>query len=288
MDLVKLRVLSNERLTEEVWRLTLETFALRSDIKPGQFVNLRISETNDPLFRRPFSVFRCITLDTGIIALQLIYQVVGRGTMRMTSIVKDDELDMIGPLGHGFELYRDKKIHVLLAGGIGAAGLFMLGEKISEMTNSDEIKLYSLLGTSTKKRIVLEKEYAMLNGELLVSSEDGTYGYKGTVVDMLQSALERKRIPSDCAIYACGPESMYKALAKVCQCYDIEAQVSLERNMMCGIGACLCCTCAVNKNAILQYRDLESSHIQFIPNGSLGYALVCRDGPVFKIDEVLL
>lgn len=280
-------IASNERLTEDCWRITLEAPQIASEIKPGQFINVKIGETNDPLLRRPFSVFRRVEIGKGALGIEVVYKVVGRGTRLMTNLGQGDKLDVIGPLGHGFEWFRDKKAHVLLAGGIGAAGLFMLGEEISKAVPHHGLQLYTLLGAETKKSLVLEEEFATLNGTALVSTDDGTYGYHGLATEMLKDAIIAGRIASDCAIYACGPEPMLKALAPICRQYGILAQISIERHMMCGIGACLVCVCKVDKNSVLKYRDLKSSHIQLSPEGGFGYALVCKDGPVFHIDEVI-
>jgi len=102
--------MSNEQLTENCWRVTLEAPQIASEIKPGQFINVKIPETNDPLFRRPFSVFRRVREDRGYSGIEVVYEVVGRGTRLMTNLKPGDELDVIGPLGHGFEWYRDKKV----------------------------------------------------------------------------------------------------------------------------------------------------------------------------------
>ena len=284
---IRSSVVSNERLTEYCWRITLEADQIASEVKPGQFIHVRISESNDPYFRRPFSVFRCVRLDGIALGIQVVYKVVGRGTRLMTSLRRGDELDIIGPLGHAFEWHHDKKIHNLLAGGIGAAGLFMLGEEISKTVREHGLELNILLGDKTKKNIIMEKEFRALNGKVLVSTDDGTYGYHGSVTEMLKDAIDREEISPNCAIYACGPEPMYKALSLTCQQYNIPAQIAMERHMMCGIGACLMCTCYVDKKIVLKYRDLTSSHILFGPEKEYGHALVCRDGPVFNIGEVI-
>jgi len=280
-------VVSNKQLTRDCWRITLEAPQIASEIKPGQFINVKIGKTFDPLFRRPFSVFRRVMKDGGYYGIEVVYKVVGRGTSLMTELAPGDELDVIGPLGHGFEWGRDKKVHVLLGGGVGLPALFMLGEEISQAVSESGLELNILLGAETKKAIVLEKEFKTLKGKVLVSTDDGTYGYHGYVTEMLKDAIDRGGISPDCAIYACGPEPMLKALQPICQQYGIPAQVSMERHMGCGIGVCLSCVCKVDRDSVLKYRDLKSSHIQFSPEAEFGYALVCKDGPVFRIDEVI-
>ena len=275
----------NERITPDCWRIILDAQQIGSEIKPGQFIMLKITETNDPLFRRPFSVFRKVLLTHGL-GIEVVYKVVGRGTQLMTHLNRGDKLDIIGPLGHGFERHRDRKTHVLVGGGTGLACLFMLGEEISKAAKESGLELILLLGAETEKSLILEKEFRALSGKVMVSTDDGTYGYHGFVTEMLKAALDEGKISSDCAIYASGPEPMLKALALICQQYRIPAQVSMERHMMCGIGGCFVCVCKVDQKNVLKHRDLESSHIQFSPE-QWGYALVCKDGPVFNIDEVL-
>lgn len=284
---LKSSIVSNEQLTENCWRITLEAPQIASEIKPGQFINVKIPETNDPLFRRPFSVFRRVREDRGYSGIEVVYEVVGRGTRLMTNLKPGDELDIIGPLGHGFEWERDKKVHVLLSSETGAAGLFMLGEEISKAADEYGLELNILLDAKSKKTFILEKEFRTLNGKVLASTHDGTYGYHGYVTEILKDSFDKGEISLDCAIYACGPELMFKALVPICQQYNIPAQVSMERHMGCGIGACLSCVCKVDKDSVLKYRDLKSSHIQFSPEEEFGYALVCKDGPVFRIDEVI-
>jgi dihydroorotate dehydrogenase electron transfer subunit len=121
----------------------------------------------------------------------------------------------------------------------------------------------------------------------MVSTDDGSYGYHGFVTGMLEKVLREEKIFSDCAIYSSGPEPMLKALGSICKEYGIPAQVSIERHMMCGFGACLACICKVDPNHVPKYRDLKSSHIQFVADRDFGYALVCKDGPVFNLDEVI-
>jgi len=284
---LKANIMSNKQLTKSCWQVALEAPQIASEIRPGQFINMRIPDTIDPLFRRPFSVFRRLGENNGYYGIEVVYEVVGRGTGLMTNLKPGDEVDVIGPLGHGFEWYRDKKVHVLLSSETGSAGLFMLGEEISKATDEYGLELNILLDAKSKKTLILEKEFRSLNGKVLVSTHDGTYGYHGYVTEMLREAIDGGEISPDCVIYACGSELMLKALAPICQQFSIPAQVSMEREMACGIGACLSCVCKVDRESVLKYRDLKSSHIQFSPEAEFGYALVCKDGPVFNIDEVI-
>lgn len=286
-QIIKSSIVSNEQLAENHWRMILDAPQIASEIKPGQFVHVKVSETNDPLFRRPFSVFRRVGKDRGYCGIEIVYEVIGKGTRLMTNLKPEDELDIIGPLGHGFEWFRDKKVHVLVSSETGAAGLFMLGEQLSEAADEYGLELIILLDAKSKKTFILEEEFRSLKGKVWISTHDGTYGYRGYVTERLTDAIDKGEIPSDCAIYACGPELMLKALVPIHKKYNIPTQISMERHMGCGIGTCLSCVCPVDKDGVLKHRDLKSSHIQFGPDKEFGYALVCKDGPVFNIEEVI-
>jgi dihydroorotate dehydrogenase electron transfer subunit len=277
------KIVSNSRMTGDCWRVVLDSPKISSRIKPGQFVHVKIGGENGPLFRRPFSVFRRILLKEGHFGIEIVYKVIGSGTRVMKGLRQGDALDIMGPLGHGFELDRSKSVQVVVAGGTGAACLFLLSEKISNAG----LPLKILLGAETKASVLLKKEYAALKGEVMVSTDDGTYGFHGFVTQMLDKALEEGKISRDCVIYSSGPEPMLKALASICKTNHIPAQVSVERHMMCGMGACLACVCKVDPNHLSEKRDSGSSHIQSISGKEFGYALVCKDGPVFGIDEVI-
>jgi len=126
----KSKILSNEKLTDQCWRITLDSDRIAAEALPGQFVNVKINQNNAPLLRRPFSISRTVELDSGRLGIEIVYRVVGRGTRLMTALGQGDELDIIGPLGHGYDIREDRRTHLLVAGGVGAAGLLMLGEEI--------------------------------------------------------------------------------------------------------------------------------------------------------------
>jgi dihydroorotate dehydrogenase electron transfer subunit len=276
-------ILSNEQLNQDCWQMVLNAPQIASKVKPGQFIHVKIGGAGGPIFRRPLSVFKRVKLNGGGLGIEIVYKVVGLGTGLMAGLKQGDTMDIIGPLGHGFVLNRDKPVQVIVAGGTGAACLFLLAEEIFKTG----LQLKVLLGADTKASVMMEKEYAALKGEVMVSTDDGNYGYHGFVTEMLDKALDEGKISSDCMVYSSGPEPMLKALDPICQKYHIPAQVSMERHMMCGIGACLACVCKVDPNHVSKYRDLRSSHIQFVSDKEFGYALVCKDGPVFNINEVM-
>jgi dihydroorotate dehydrogenase electron transfer subunit len=284
----KVRILSNTSLTSDCWKLAVEGASdLSEKSRPGQFVNLRISEAMDPLFRRPFSVFRIIPLAHGEKGLEIVYKVVGRGTRKMTALVPGDEVDMIGPCGNGFSLEGGKKTHVLLGGGVGAAALYMMGEQIVKSQEANT-NLHIFLGANTKDSMILIDEFRNLKKDLKISTDDGTFGYRGMVTELFRSSMEEGEISSESVVYACGPEPMYRGLRSLWEKHRFSAQVSIERRMACGMGVCLSCICKVKKGEVENYRSLLTSHFQFSEQDDYGYALTCLDGPVFHLEEVVL
>jgi dihydroorotate dehydrogenase electron transfer subunit len=277
------RIVSSEQVNQNCWRVVFDSPQIASELKPGQFIHMKVGGDGGPLFRRPFSVFRRVQLKEGGLGIEVVYKVVGLGTGLMTSLKPGDTVDMIGPLGHGFTVNRQKRDQVIVAGGTGAACLFLLAQEVSDAG----LPLKVLMGADTKASVIMEREYASLRGEVMVSTDDGTYGYHGFVTKLFEKALDEGKISSDCAVYSSGPEQMLKALSFVCKKRNITAQFSIERHMMCGFGACLACICKVDPNHLSKKRDLKSSHVQFVPDKDFGYALVCKDGPVFNLDEVI-
>ncbi|MBW1799235.1 MAG: dihydroorotate dehydrogenase electron transfer subunit [Deltaproteobacteria bacterium] len=281
---IESKIISNEQIGPAYWKMTLEAPQIASEAMPGQFVHARIDGT---LLRRPFSIFRCVNSGPDSGTVEMVYRVVGRGTRLMTTLRPEEMLDIIGPLGHGFHWESTSKTHVLVAGGTGSAGLFMLGEEISRAAGKSGCELFIFLGAVTKAHLILEKAFKTLDGKVMISTDDGSYGHKGLVTEALAHAIQEENIPADCVIYASGPQPMLKSLAVLCQRYHIDAQVSLEKRMLCGIGACAACVCRVDKDGVLKHRNIDHSGIQFDMQEAYGYGLVCKDGPVFHIEEVV-
>jgi dihydroorotate dehydrogenase electron transfer subunit len=281
-------VLANERLNDEHWRLTLAAPGIAETVAPGQFVNVRVSQTHSPLCRRPFSVFRVTGAGRSPAAIEIVYRVVGQGTRLMASARPGHEFDLIGPLGTGYRPDLGKRVQFLVGGGCGAAGLFTLGERLSEAAREQPLELVTVIGFRSQSAVMLEEEFASLGGESIVATDDGTYGRRGSVADVLGDIIEDRGCSADCMVYASGPDQMNQALVRLCRERKISGQIAVEKHMLCGIGGCLTCVCEVEGAGVLKHRDLDSSRIQLDSDSHRGYALVCRDGPVFDMDELVL
>lgn len=246
---LKVEIIANQKVTKDYFKLTFNAPLIAKLAKPGQFVNVRINEGVEPLLRRPFSIHRVMHN-----SISLLYKVVGRGTEILSEKKPGEHLDIIGPLGKGFEysspVRQFASSPVLIAGGMGVAPLVFLAEKLTDY------RPIVLIGAKTKSEILCAKEFKDLGCEVKIATDDGSQGFKGKVTELLKDLLG--------TIYACGPKPMLKEIARISQEFKVPAQVSLEEHMACAIGACLGCVVKTK-------------------NGS---KRVCADGPVFKQEQI--
>jgi dihydroorotate dehydrogenase electron transfer subunit len=254
----KVKILGNLKLCEGYFKLKLFSRGIASAALPGQFVMLRISEAAVPLLRRPLGVHN-VNLKSG--AVDLLYEVVGKGTELLSRKKPGEYIDILGPLGNGFDLRRPKVERIapiLVAGGMGVAPLVFLAEKLKAK------KCLVLIGARTKEQLLCVKDFARLGCKVKVATDNGSAGFKGRVTGLLKNELVAQACRQS-MIYACGPEPMLKALSCLAENCNIPAQLSLEAHMSCGFGACLGC----------------------VVNTVNGYKRVCKEGPVFLADQIV-
>lgn len=246
-------------------------------VQPGQFVQIDVAKLALPaeipdelaqsagrqiLLRRPFS-FTNIEYAGDKVILDILYCVLGPATLRMKTLKAGDQINLIGPLGNGFKILKDKKLAILVAGGMGAPPLRHLAKELKNQCPQTEIIV--MAGAKS----VSELPYP---DKALISTDDGSAGFKGFVTEMLAGWLKDKKPDSGkTIIYTCGPEAMMSQVAVISGKLNIACQVSLERMMACGTG--LCQSCAVK---CINKQTKET-----------GYKLCCKDGPVFWADEVV-
>ena len=234
-------IIDNIALTDNVYKMTLQgdTSAI---IAPGQFVNIKL----DGLFlRRPISV---CNVEGDI--LTIIYKAVGKGTAQMAQM-KAGTLDVLTGLGNGYDLSLSGDHPVLLGGGVGVPPMYLLAKKLL----AEGKKVSVILGFNTKSEVVFEKEFLDLGADVTVTTVDGSYGLKGFVTDARINM-------SYTYFYTCGPEPMLKAVYKASKS---SGQMSFEKRMGCGFGACMGCSCKT----------------------ITGYKRICKEGPVMKKEEIL-
>lgn len=234
-------VISNTALTENVFQMVLrgDTSAITS---AGQFVNILLEGL---YLRRPISV-----CDVNGDALTIIYKVVGKGT-KLMSQMQGGKLDVLTGLGNGYDLSLSGDKPVLLGGGVGVPPMYLLAKQLLAQGKSVSV----ILGFNTKAEVFYQEEFKALGCDVTVTTVDGSYGVKGFVTDALKD-MEYTYF------YTCGPEPMLKAVYKAAV---TSGQMSFEKRMGCGFGACMGCSCKT----------------------ITGYKRICKEGPVMRKEEIL-
>ncbi|MDE5991394.1 MAG: dihydroorotate dehydrogenase electron transfer subunit [Clostridia bacterium] len=250
-------ILLNERVAKDIYKMVIAFEDLPQNIKGGQFAHVKLNDKSH-LLRRPFCI---CNYDRQKNTVTICYAVVGEGTKVLSGYEPGEKVKVLLPLGNGFVPDKNAKKIVLLGGGMGSAVLPAIP------TCNPEYEYYTYLGFANKDKVALEEDLTKVSKEITVATDDGSYGKKGFITNVLAEDMER--IKPD-VVFCCGPEIMYKALKKALQGFDVPIIVSLEARMGCGIGACLVCNCKVMRKGVEEY------------------ARVCVDGPVFKLDEVVL
>jgi dihydroorotate dehydrogenase electron transfer subunit len=269
--------------------------------RPGQFVQVDVSDLGLPaeklippdlrdaskrnvLLRRPFS-FADVTIEPNRTTAELLYCVLGPASVRLTTLGRGDLLSFIGPLGNGFRVPPGKRLALLVVGGMGAPPIRCLAKLLQAEYSSTNV--IAFVGTKTAKSLPFEGQFdempervdsfvpafAKFGIPSAVATDDGSAGHRGFITERLAQWLDEQRdwSPEQTIIYACGPEAMLAAVARVAAERNIDCQVSMERRMACGIGVCQ--SCAVECR-------VEGSD-------ETVYKLCCQDGPVFDARTVV-
>ncbi|PWK12860.1 dihydroorotate oxidase B electron transfer subunit [Tumebacillus permanentifrigoris] len=224
--------------------------------EPGQFLHIRVTDGVDHLLRRPISLCR---VDGGRNALVVAYRVGGKGTKLLAAKNVGDTLDVLGPLGKGFPLHDEDRHAILVGGGIGVPPMVELADQLTQRG----VQVTTIVGFQSKNVSILIDELTRY-GEVLVATNDGSLGLQGFVTDYMTDEL----LASADRFYACGPTPMLRAV-QARMTGRVEGYLSLEERMGCGIGACMACVTSC-----------------VLPDGSVGFKKVCKDGPVFPAPEV--
>ena len=221
---------------------------------PGQFYMLEVNKGSDPLLKRAFSLFKR-TAD----GFQVMYRIKGRGTSLLSKMKGGDTLDVLGPLGSPYPVPSGDQMPLVVAGGIGIASVFPFLLALQG-------KSVLFYGARTGEEIFMLDVIKKMSREAFISTDDGSLGTKGTVIDLLDNYLNSSRADgSRYVVYACGPHPMLKAVSAVSVSKGITAYISMEEHMACGLGACLGC----------------------VVKTTGGYKRVCKEGPVFNAEEIV-
>lgn len=246
------KVISQEFIGDGICDMWIDTCNIAEKAVPGQFISVYTKDSSK-LLPRPISI-----CETDGQRLRIVYRIVGGGTTEFSVYKAGDSIHILGPLGNGFPL--DKGTHpILIGGGIGIPPMLELAKRI--YGDKDIVVGYR------NKDTFLDKELKVY-GDITIATDDGSLGTHGTVID----AIKENNIKGD-VIFACGPTPMLRAVKEYAKENGIEAWISLEEKMACGIGACLACVC--NSTEIDDHSMVHNKRI-------------CKDGPVFNAKEVEL
>ncbi len=246
-------------LGNKLFRLDLHAPEIAILARPAHFVMLRTSMGLSPLLCRPFSIYQCSANGK----LQILFRQIGTGTMNMCRLRPGDEVQLTGPLGKPFDLNNSEE-YILIAGGVGIAPIFMAAK---HLLRHNRTKLTVLAGAANGAELrSLIQDFETIGIECDTATDDGSMGHHGLVTDLIAPALsnhERKKT----GVICCGPTPMMAAVAAMTMDLGLDCQVSLETMMACGVSACLGCA--------VEAKGLEKKYLH-----------VCKDGPVFRADEI--
>lgn len=246
------QIIYNGEVTSGIFEMVLVSRNIADSALPGQFVHIKVNAGLYPLLRRPISI-NSVDKDKG--AITILYHVVGQGTEELSKLEAGSYIDVMGPLGNGFPIFKDKRCAVV-GGGIGTAPLLELAKNMQNCN--------AYLGF--RDCVYKIEEFERHCDKVYITTEDGSIGYKGYITEHLLKDIARYDI-----VYTCGPKAMMQKTIEICQQNNVDCYVSIEERMGCGIGACLVCACKVKDE-----------------NGQWHHKKACKDGPVFNAREVIL
>lgn len=249
------KLIGKTAIAENIFSFEIHCPEVAKEAKCGQFVHILVQGKT---LRRPISICE-VNREKG--TLRVVFEIRGAGTDQLSTLNVGDEINMIAPLGNGFtvrELPENKRV-IVVGGGIGVPPMLE--------TAKAHKKAVAILGFRSFDRVILKRDFEANGIETTICTDDGSVGYHGLVSDPLSAELEKGGVD---AVFACGPKPMLAAVMKLAKQHNIFCEISLEERMACGVGACVGCVCRINRG------------------GEEKLLRVCKDGPVFNAEEVIL
>lgn len=243
-------ILENRKVNAEYYKVSFRSKELSREVRPGQFMQIKIRAGWDPLLRRPFSYYRVEGDRIGI-----LYEILGQGTAHLARLRRGDTIQVMGPLGREFAQGIGGRKRILVGGGVGVPPLVFLAERFG---------CYRFfIGTKSRREALPFAEMRKFHARVFYSTEDGSYGKRGLVTELLEEILE-KGDPDDYFIQTCGPNRMMERVMEIAARHGIEGEASWDERMACGVGVCLGCMVWTHR----------------------GWTPSCTEGPVFRFKEM--
>lgn len=253
---IKVPVTENKKVNKNLYIMEIQASVIAKNCFPGQFITVDCNK----FLRRPFSIS-----DAYKNKIQIIYKVIGEGTEFLATKKTGDIIDVFGPLGKPYKI-PDKNIKnffVFVAGGTGVASLLFLAKRFSKMLYPKQSLIF--YGAKTKYEILNISDIKKCGYRIHICTEDCSAGTEGNVVELFikKCFTYFQKGDNSFYVYSAGPTSMVKKIVEICKKYKLKGQLSFEQVIACGVGSCRGCV-------------IETLN---------GYKTVCKDGPVFSIDE---
>jgi dihydroorotate dehydrogenase electron transfer subunit len=258
----KALLVAKDALSPDAYLLHFESESLYRSFLPGQFTMVRLPDRSDLLLRRPYSF--CDSDDPAR-RFSLLVKEAGRGTKALAQLPVGSRVDCLGPLGSAFRLPEASRAPVIVAGGVGIAPFVAFCRALARVP----ARAIVLLGGRTERDLYLRAAFESLGMDVRASTEDGSFGHRGLVTELVAEAL-RESAPAE--LYSCGPTPMLVKVARMAMDLGVPHQTSLERRMGCGMGCCLGCVVFTEKPGA--------------GNGAGEYERCCTEGPVFDAERV--
>lgn len=250
------KVLANNAAGPNLFVLEISSPQIAQKVEPGQFVHVKLPGMEGHILRRPFSIY---DVDDKAGTLEILYQCVGSVTKWMPQVVAGSAINLIGPIGQGWQPPAGVKRALLVGGGVGAAPLYLLAQQLV----GQGVEVETILGAQTKDALATHGRYLeLLSDRVSCSTDDGTFGHAGFCTPLVSKALD---VTDFDYVAVCGPEPLMKLVADIASEHKVLCQISLEKRMACGVGACLSC--------VVDTVD--------------GRKRSCVDGPVFDAAKVV-
>lgn len=249
-------LLAQTQVTPRLYLATFRCPQVSAAVKPGQFVHLQIPDMEGHMLRRPISVYQ-VDAESGVMVL--LYQVVGFGSDALTRVPDGSVVNMLGPIGQGWEAPEGLSRVLFVMGGVGAAPLYLFAKELTAAGAEIDV----VMGAQTEAALACREAYEDLdNAHVTCCTDDGSYGISGFCTVPAAEMMAKNQYD---LVVSCGPKPVMAAAAKSAAEYGIPCQVSMEEHMACGIGACLGCIVATTE----------------------GNKRSCVDGPVFDAAKVV-
>jgi len=260
MESRQVNIISNVKVSERYWHMTVDISNINETIEPGQFFNLLCTDSLYPFLRRPLSVYK-INAETK--SIEFLYLVKGLGTNKLTELRAGEDINIFGPLGKGFHLEESGETILLLARGVGIATLAGLAFKAAKQNK----KIIAILSARSQNDL-LSANYLMNLGAAVykVTDEEGTSDIK-KVENLINRLLSERKID---AFYTCGSKRLSYLIQCIANREGIPGEIALEEHMGCAMGVCFACVCKVKIG-----NEIKTPR-------------VCIDGPVFPLSQVIL